>query len=117
MHEDFQLAIRGCANGAHLVERKLARQRHAARAQALRQPDAIGAGDAHLRAGVNFEPGRDLANQLQNTDILHDDRVGSSLGDGRQHARSFVEFMLEDESVESDEAFHTAAMEGPENLR
>ena len=47
------------------VERELARQRHAAGAQALRQPDAVGAGDAHLRAGVDFELGRDLPRQLQ----------------------------------------------------
>ena len=57
--------------------------------EALRQSHAIGAGDAHLRAGVEFQIGRDLARQLDDAEILHDHGVGAGFGDGGEGARGF----------------------------
>ena len=112
MDEDFELAIGRLADGADFGEREFARQRDAADAEALREADAIGAGDAHLRAAVDFEIGRDLLRHAHDADILHDDGVGAGLGDVGERARRFVQFVVEDERVESDEALHAAPVQG-----
>ena len=52
---------------------------HAAHAKAQCEANTIGASDTHLRAAVNFEIRRNLARQLHDTDVLHDDRIGSGL--------------------------------------
>ena len=46
-----------------------------------------------------------MARQLSDADVLHDDGVGAGFGDRGQRARRFLQFVLEDERVESDVAF------------
>ena len=117
MDKDFELAIGSFADCSNFGEREFARQGDAADAEALREPDAIGAGDTHLRAAVDFQVGRDLLRHADDAGVLHDDRVGSRLGDFGQRARRFVEFVAEDERVESDEALHPAPVEGGHHFR
>ena len=81
-------------------------------AEALRQSHALGAGDAHLRAAVDLQVGRDLPRHAHDADILHDDRVGAGLGDRRQRARGFVQFVVEDQRVEGDVALDAAPVQG-----
>ena len=78
--------------------------------------DAVGAGDAHLRAAVDLELGRDLLRQFEDAEVLHDDGVGPGFGDSRQRAGGLLQLMLEDQRVEGDVAFDAAAVEGPHDL-
>ena len=55
----------------------------------LRQPHAVGVGDAHLRAGVDLQIRRDPARHPDHADVLHDDRVGAGLGDCGERPRGF----------------------------
>jgi hypothetical protein len=75
------------ADGADLVERQFARQHDAADAKLLRQRDALGAGDAHLRAAVDRPGGAICVRQLGDAHILHDDGVGARRGDRGQGLR------------------------------
>ena len=115
--EDLQFAIGSFADGAHFGQRQLARQRDPADAEALRQAHAIGAGDAHLRAAVDFQVGRDLLRHAHHAHVLHDQGVRARLGNLRQRARGFVQFVVEDQRVESDVALDAAPVQGRHDLR
>ena len=117
MHEHLQFAIGLLADRADLVERQLARQHHAPHAEPLREPHAFGAGDAHLRAAVDFQIRRDLARQRDSRPVLHDDRVGPGLGDRRERAGRGLQFVVEDQRVEGDVALDAAAVQRSHHLR
>ena len=102
MHEHLELAAGLLVYRPDFGERKLARQRHAIGPEALREPHAFGIGDAHLRAGVQFHIRRNLAQQSQNPEILDDHRVRARFDNRRAGARRLVQFVLEDQRIESD---------------
>ena len=111
VHEHLQLASRSGCGWRDVVERQLAGQHHAAHAELLRQVDALGAGDAHLRAAVDLEIGRDLPGKLRDGQVLHDDGVGAGFGDGAQEPGGFGQLMVEDQRVEGDIALDAAAVQ------
>ena len=115
--EHFKLAIGLGADGADLVEGQLARHHDAADAETLREADAIGAGDAHLRAAVDFEAGRDLPREFHDAKVLDDDGIGASLGDGCEGARRLLDFGIEEKRVESDVSLDAAPVQGAHGLR
>ena len=98
-------------------ERQLARQSDAVDAEPLREGDALGAGDAHLRAAVKLDVGRDLARQRCHARVLHDQRVGAGFGDGGERTHGLVEFVFEDQRVEGDEALDAAGVQGAHHFR
>ena len=111
MHKHFQLAGGRGADGADVVQGEFAGQHHAADPKLLRQVDAFGAGQAHLRAAVDGQVGGDLPRQLGHGHVLHDDAVGAGGGDVGQSAHGFIQFVVEDEGVEGDVAFDAALVE------
>ena len=117
VNEDLEFAIGGGAYGAHLVERKLTRQGDAARAQLLGQPHAVRAGDAHLGAGVDGQLRCDPPRQARDAQVLDDNGVRASLGDGCQAARRLRYFVVEDQGIEGDVALHAAPVQSGHDLR
>ena len=117
MHEDLQLAIGGLPDGAHFGQRKLARQRDPADAEALRQAHAIGAGHAHLRAAVDVQMGRDPLRHARHAHVLDDEGIRPRLGERAQRPRGFVQFMVENQRVESDVTLDAAPVQGRHHLR
>ena len=81
-------------NLADLVDRQLAGQHDALDAQRLGHADALGAGERHLRRGVNRQVGADRANQPHEPQVLHEHGIDARRGqphdglfDRRQLAR------------------------------
>jgi hypothetical protein len=105
------------ADGAHVVERQLARQHDARYAKLLRQRDPLGAGDAHLRAAVYLGAGGDAPHKLRNAHILHDEGVSARRGDGSDRLHGGFQLVVEDQRVEGDVALHPAAMQRAHHLR
>src|SRR5438874_5333529 len=117
MYEHLERATGLLAYLADFIERQLTRKRYAIGPEALREPNALSIGDAHLRAGVQFHIRRHFAQQFQNAEILDNQRIRASLDDRRGNARGFAQFMLEYQCVESDVAAYAAPVERPHHLR
>jgi hypothetical protein len=80
MHKDLELAVGLRANGTNLGEREFTGEDHPIDAEALRDGNAFGVGDAHLGAAINPQTGSNLASHLHYGEILDDDGIGSGLG-------------------------------------
>ena len=61
---------------------------------------------------MQLEVRSNLTRQLDDTVILHDQRVGSSLGNGGDRTGGLGELVFEYESVEGEVATHAAAVQG-----
>ena len=72
---------------------------------------ALGAGDRHLRRGVEFEVRRDRADQPRRADILHDGRIDAGRHDRPDRVFQQVELAGEDERVERHEPPHAAEVQ------
>ena len=80
------------------------------------QGDALGAGDAHLGAAVDFQVGGDAAGDLGHGHVLDDDGVGPGGGDAGQGAAGFGQLVVEDEGVEGDVAARAALVQGAHDV-
>ena len=104
-------------NLLNFLERTLARQHDKVAAEFARKLHTTGAGDGHLRRGMNREVGREPADQPANADILHDGRVHSGGDDGAQILLGLGHLVGEHERVEGDVALDAAPMEELHQLR
>jgi hypothetical protein len=111
VHEHLELDVGGRADAPQVGERKLAPQHHPAGAVGGGEGDALGTGDGHLGGAVDRQAGRDLARKARHADVLHDHRVHARLGDRRERAFGGVEFVVEDQGVEGDEAADAALVQ------
>ena len=84
---------------------------------ALGQLDALGIGNAHLRAAVELDSRRDLARQTQHAVILHDQGIGARFGNFRNRPRGFGKLMFEHQRVERNEPTHAPLVESPHHFR
>jgi hypothetical protein len=110
MYEDLQIAAGLFVDGAHFLDRQLARQRDAIRTQIAREQDALGIRDTHLRAGVQFQTGRDRTGKPEDADILDDEGVNATFCRGCNNPRGFGQLVLENKRVERQIAAHTPAL-------
>ena len=62
-------------------------------------------------------PGAISRASLRDAHILHDHGVRAGFGDGRQGARGLVQFVVEDQGIESDVAFHAAPVQSGHDFR
>ena len=105
MNKDFELAVSLLADLCNFIQRQFASQIHASRAEALGKAHAIGIGDAHLSAAVNFEVWGDLFCKRTDAEVLHDDGVCASSCDGFDGFSRGFEFAIKDQGVERDVTF------------
>ena len=83
MDERLHLRLGAVADGGDLAHAQLATDDDAALASELaREFGAPGGGDGHLGGTVAWRGGRDAADELDEADVLDDDGVDASLGDG-----------------------------------
>ncbi len=108
--EDFESAVSLGADLADFGEREFSGEDYARDAEVARHADSFGAGDAHLRAAVDFEIRGDFTGQLHDSEILHDDSVSARFGDGRQALGGGGEFGIEDQRVVGDVAADAMAV-------
>lgn len=108
MHENLEFAIGPGPHSRNVLQGQLARQHHAPHAKSLGKPNALGAGDTHLGTAMHHQVRRNLASQLRDAEILHDDRVRARFGDLFEHPRRFAKLVIEHECVERDKSFHPA---------
>ena len=66
---------------------------------------------------MDLQLGRDLAGQAGDAHILHNDRVGSGLGDRSQRAGSLLKLVVEDQRVESYIALCAALVQVAHHFR
>ena len=117
MDENLQLQLGLRADAAEVVERQLPGEHHAADAQPLGQGHAFGAGDRHLRGGVQGKIGRDRADQPRRAEILHDGRVNAGGNHRPNRLLQQVQFAGKDERVEGHEAADAAEVQVGHELR
>ncbi|OQB92401.1 MAG: hypothetical protein BWX86_01839 [Verrucomicrobia bacterium ADurb.Bin122] len=114
VHEDLQRERRGGLgrlDGGEVGEGVFAGEHDELRAELAGKLHAGGAGDRHLRGGVDREIGRERADEAGDADVLHDGGIDSGGDDGAQVALGVGEFVGEDEGVEGDVAAHAALVE------
>ena len=117
MHEHFKAAAGFIVDPADFRQREFAGQGHAIGAEALRKPDAPGIRDAHLCAGVQLDIGRDAAGKRQHAQVLNNQRVCASVGNGADRSRRLSEFMLENQRVERNVAANAPPVKGSHYFR
>jgi len=116
VHEHLELRLRLRSDRRDVVERQLARQDHARRAERPRELHRPRVGTRHLRRRVDGQRGRDGLHQLRDPQVLHDHRVHGRFGahaDGRFHARKLI---VEDECIQRDVPLRAALVERAERL-
>ena len=111
MHKHLQRHRRLAANRDDLVDGELPSHDHPLHAELLREADALGAGQCHLRRGVQREIRTDRLDEPGGTDILHEHGIDARLGDGDDHLFELGEFIAEDKGVEGGIALQPAAVE------
>ncbi len=100
MHEDLDLDVGAAPDLRDVLERKLAREDHARRADLPRKLDRRSIGAGHLCRRVDGEIGRDRAREPRHAEVLHDHRVDAGLGAGPHRGLDARELGVEDERVE-----------------
>src|SRR6185436_2875919 len=96
---------------ADFVDRELAGQHDALNSQLGGNADAFGAGERHLRGGVNGKIGADGADQSHEAEILDQDGVDARFGEAYDGTFDGFQLRREDERVERDVAADAAAVE------
>ena len=109
--ERLHLRLGAVADGGDLAHAQLATDDDALASELAREFGALGGGDGHLGGTVDGEVGRDAADELDEADVLDDDGVDASLGDGADERLSLGELLVEDEDVHGDEAADAALVE------
>ena len=94
-----------------LFEGTLTGKHHEFASEIARELHTGGAGDRHLRRGVNRKIRRKAANETADANILDDDCVRAGGNDRTEVFLRFGEFVRKNQSVKSDVALHAAAME------
>ena len=115
--EALELEIGALREEPDLLDGQLARQDDAGDPELLRDTGSLGAGDGHLRRGVERELRADRAGEPQRAQILHEDGVGSRAGNGRERLLGERKLAVEDQGVEGDESLDSLAMEEIEDAR
>ena len=92
-------------------KRTLAGEHDDGAAQFTRKLHAGGAGDSHLRGGMNRKIRRELADEPADANVLGEGRVHSRRDDSAQFAFGPGHFVLEHERVETDVAARTAPVQ------
>ncbi len=111
VHEDLQLHGGRAADRGDLVDRELAGEDHARRAELLRELDGRGVGARHLRGRVDRQPGGERAGEAGEAEVLHDDRVGGGLGAGVDRGLDERQLVVEDQGVQGDVAAHPVVVQ------
>ena len=102
---------------ADLVDRQLAGQHHALHAQLLGHPDALRAGQRHLRAGVDLQIRTDSPDQSNQPQILHQNGIQPRLGDRPHRLLDHRQFVGKSQDVQRHIAPQTAAVQQPNHFR
>ena len=104
------------AKAADLLHRQLARHHHPPDAKPFGEAGRLGAGDGHLRRGVDIERGADRARKQRDGGILHDDGVDACLGDLREEFLDHRELRFEDQRVQREVGLGIRPVDGPNRV-
>ena len=101
----------------NLLERTFAREHDQAATQFAGELDAAGAGDRHLRRGMDREIGRKLADQPADANVLHDGGINARRDNRAQILFGFGQFVGKHERIESDITFDAAPVQELHQIR
>ena len=116
MHEHLQLDSRAARDLLDVREAQLARQHHAIRAERGGELDRRGVGAGHLRRGMDAQIRRDLPDQAERPEILHDHRVDAGALRRAHHVCPGVELGVEHQRVQREVGFDPPLVQAADGL-
>ena len=111
VHKHLERHRRLAADGDDFIDGEFPGEHHPLHAELLRQTDALGTGECHLRRGVQREIGTDRLDEAGGADGLDEHGVDARLSDGHDHLLELRQLVAEDERVERGVALEPPTME------